>query len=305
MNQIILASHGGLAAGVRDTLAMVLGDVPNVHVISLLRDDKEPVTDKAASLIETFDAEDTIYVCTDMMGSSVNNSMVELMERDERITVISGMNMPLVLTLAMSPVPIQGKELVDLIQEARAGLDSCRNSVPLLAKAPKKQAVAGKGGKANIVLVRLDYRLLHGQVVFSWVNSVAASRIIVVDNEAATDEIKKGALRLAKPAGVYLNVYTVEKALSKMEKLNTLGENVMFVFGNVHEMLQFVSSYPFPEINFGAAANHDGAEPVGGKDSSVFLDAAEKADAQKILDLGIKIYEQLTPTQARTDISSF
>ena len=53
MNQIILASHGGLAAGVRDTLAMVLGDVPNVHVISLLRDDKEPVTDKAASLIET------------------------------------------------------------------------------------------------------------------------------------------------------------------------------------------------------------------------------------------------------------
>ena len=305
MNQIILASHGGLAAGVRDTLAMVLGDVPNVHVISLLRDDKEPVTDKAASLIETFDAEDTIYVCTDMMGSSVNNSMVELMERDERITVISGMNMPLVLTLAMSPVPIQGKELVDLIQEARAGLDNCRNSVPLLAKAPKKQAVAGKGGKANIVLVRLDYRLLHGQVVFSWVNSVAASRIIVVDNEAATDEIKKGALRLAKPAGVYLNVYTVEKALSKMEKLNTLGENVMFVFGNVHEMLQFVSSYPFPEINFGAAANHDGAEPVGGKDSSVFLDAAEKADAQKILDLGIKIYEQQTPTQARTDISSF
>ena len=191
------------------------------------------------------------------------------------------MNMPLVLTLAMSPVPIQGKELVDLIEEARAGLDNCRDSVPLLAKAPRKQVVAGKGGKANIVLVRLDYRLLHGQVVFSWVNSVAASRIIVVDNEAASDEIKKGALRLAKPAGVYLNVYTVERALSKMEKLNTLGENVMFVFGNVRELLQFVSSYPFPEVNFGAAANHDGAEPVGGKDSSVFLDAAEKADAQK------------------------
>ena len=68
MNQIILASHGGLAAGVRDTLAMVLGDVPNVHVISLLRDDKEPVTGKAADYIETFDAADTIYVCTDMMG---------------------------------------------------------------------------------------------------------------------------------------------------------------------------------------------------------------------------------------------
>ena len=141
--------------------------------------------------------------------------------------------------------------------------------------------------------------------MFSWVNSVAAQRIIVVDNAAANDEIKKGALKLAKPAGVYLNVYTVEKALSKMEKLNTLGENVMFVFGNVHEMLEFLTSYKLPEVNFGAAANHDGAEPVGGKDSSVFLDAAEKADASKILDLGVKVYEQQTPTQPRTDITSF
>ena len=148
-------------------------------------------------------------------------------------------------------------------------------------------------------------RLLHGQVVFSWTNAVGAQRIIVVDNAAANDEVKQGALKLAKPAGVRLNVFTVERALKKMKKLNTLGENVMFIFGNVHEMLEFCQSYKFPEVNFGAAANHDGAVAVGGKDSSVFLDASERADAQKLLDLGVKIYEQQTPTQARTDISSF
>ncbi len=42
MNQLILASHGGLAEGARDTLAMVLGDVSNVHTVTLARDDKEP-----------------------------------------------------------------------------------------------------------------------------------------------------------------------------------------------------------------------------------------------------------------------
>lgn len=41
MNQIILASHGGLAAGARDTLEMIIGDVSRVHVISLKRDDKD------------------------------------------------------------------------------------------------------------------------------------------------------------------------------------------------------------------------------------------------------------------------
>ena len=75
MNQIILASHGGLAAGAKDTLEMVLGDVSNVHVVSLARDDKEPITNKVEAMIATFNADDTVYVLTDMLGSSVNNNM--------------------------------------------------------------------------------------------------------------------------------------------------------------------------------------------------------------------------------------
>lgn len=224
MNQIILASHGGLAEGARDTLSMVLGDVSNVHVVTLARDDKEPIAAEVERLVTTFDEGDAVYVCTDMLGSSVNNSVVELMNNGAKITVISGMNMPLVLSLAVAQGPLSAEELRAIVREARAGLVNCGEPEEPASPAPaKKRAVAGKGGKANIVLARLDYRLLHGQVVFSWVNSVAAQRIIVVDNEAANDNIKKGALKLAKPAGVYLNVYTVEKALSKMDKLNTLG----------------------------------------------------------------------------------
>lgn len=107
MNQIILASHGGLAAGAKDTLEMVLGDVSNVHVVSLARDDKEPITNKVDAMIATFNADDTVYVLTDMLGSSVNNSMVELSKNGTKFTVVSGFNIPLALTLAMSPVPVK------------------------------------------------------------------------------------------------------------------------------------------------------------------------------------------------------
>ena len=97
MNQIILASHGGLAAGAKDTLEMVLGDVSNVHVVSLARDDKEPITNKVDAMIATFNADDTVYVLTDMLGSSVNNNMVELSKNGTKFTVISGFNIPLAL----------------------------------------------------------------------------------------------------------------------------------------------------------------------------------------------------------------
>ena len=84
-----------------------------------------------------------------------------------------------------------------------------------------------------IKLVRLDYRLLHGQVVFSWTGHVGAQRIIVVDDDAANDEMKKSALLLSKPAGVRVNIFTVDKAIAKMPKVEQLDEKIMMIFGNL------------------------------------------------------------------------
>ena len=145
-----------------------------------------------------------------------------------------------------------------------------------------------------IKLVRLDYRLLHGQVVFAWTGHIGAQRIIVVDDEAANDEMKKAALMLSKPAGVRVNIFTVDKTIAKMPKVEQLDENIMMIFGNTASLLRFCQAYPkIREINYGAVANKPGSRAV---DQSVFLTDAEQADTQKLLDMGIKIYSQQTPT---------
>ena len=78
-----------------------------------------------------------------------------------------------------------------------------------------------------IKLVRLDYRLLHGQVVFSWTGHVGAQRIIVVDDDAASDEMKKSALLLSKPAGVRVNIFTVDKAIAKINSVSTISRSAL------------------------------------------------------------------------------
>lgn len=120
-----------------------------------------------------------------------------------------------------------------------------------------------------IKLVRLDYRLLHGQVVFSWTGHVGAQRIIVVDDDAANDEMKKSALLLSKPAGVRVNIFTVDKAIAKMPKVEQLDEKIMMIFGNTAALLKFCQAYPkIKEINYGAVANKPGSVAF---DQSVFL----------------------------------
>ena len=145
-----------------------------------------------------------------------------------------------------------------------------------------------------IKLVRLDYRLLHGQVVFAWTGHTGAQRIIVVDDYAATDSLKKSALSLSKPAGVRLNIFTLETALSKMPKVETLQENIMFIFGNVAALKAFCDAYPkIKEINYGATANRPQTKQYG---QSIFLTDEEIAQTRGLRDAGIRIFMQQTPS---------
>ena len=152
-----------------------------------------------------------------------------------------------------------------------------------------------------IKLVRLDYRLLHGQVVFAWTGHVSAQRIIVVDDEAANDDLKKSALTLSKPTGVKLNIFPLEKALAKMPKVETLNENIMMIFGNTATLRQFCEAYPkCKEVNYGGIANKENSKQYAG---AVFLNETEQADTQKILDLGVKIFMQQTPGHKRENLT--
>lgn len=63
-----------------------------------------------------------------------------------------------------------------------------------------------------IIGVRIDGRLIHGQVANLWVTKLSITRILVVDDEVAMNTVEKSGLKLATPAGVKLSVLPIEKA---------------------------------------------------------------------------------------------
>ncbi|WP_331836832.1 PTS sugar transporter subunit IIB [Erysipelothrix piscisicarius] len=50
--------------------------------------------------------------------------------------------------------------------------------------------------------IRIDDRLLHGQVAYSWKSALNYEAIVIASDDAASDPIRKQALKLAKPDGV-------------------------------------------------------------------------------------------------------
>ena len=125
MRHVILASHGDLARGMADTIAMIVGEVGNLSTFVLERDDMVPISNQVRAELDGFDASDEVIICTDMVGSSVNNDMVGLLADYPNVTLISGMNLPLVITLALDEGPSTEEELDEVIAQAADGIKNC------------------------------------------------------------------------------------------------------------------------------------------------------------------------------------
>ena len=68
----------------------------------------------------------------------------------------------------------------------------------------------------SITAVRIDGRLIHGQVANLWTTKLGINRIMVVDDVVTTNAIEKRGLKLATPAGVKLSILSIEIAATNI-----------------------------------------------------------------------------------------
>lgn len=80
---------------------------------------------------------------------------------------------------------------------------------------------------ANIVLTRIDDRLIHGQVMTAWVKTTKATRIIIVDNAVAQDDFLKKILTMAAPPGISVEVYGIEDGASALKEDSPEDEKIV------------------------------------------------------------------------------
>jgi PTS system mannose-specific IIB component len=76
-------------------------------------------------------------------------------------------------------------------------------------------------------LVRIDDRLIHGQVVAGWLRALDAKRIVIVDDATARDEFLREVLTLAAPQGVPVEVYGVADGAARCLELASTPEPVI------------------------------------------------------------------------------
>ena len=111
----------------------------------------------------------------------------------------------------------------------------------------------------GIVHIRIDDRLIHGQVAAFWTNSLSISRIMVVNDEVAADEMQKSLLRMVAPASVRTSIISKETAIKNISAGKYEGQRVLLV---LHHSPKVILLFIFVILKCLLTYNLDHQEPL-------------------------------------------
>lgn len=115
----------------------------------------------------------------------------------------------------------------------------------------------------DIRLVRIDDRLIHGQVATVWTKSTNINRILVVSDDVAQDALRKALLVQAAPPGVKVNVITVEKMLNIFPDSRFAEVKAMLLFTNPQDVQRaVVGGVQFTSVNIGGMSFTSGKRMI-------------------------------------------
>lgn len=92
----------------------------------------------------------------------------------------------------------------------------------------------------NIQLIRIDDRLIHGQVVVGWVKALSIERLVVVNDEIAKNNMRRTLMEMAVPAGLKVNFYTVAEAVTAAK--DDSQDRALVLFANPMDVEAFAAA---------------------------------------------------------------
>ncbi|GFP76441.1 PTS sugar transporter subunit IIA [Clostridium fungisolvens] len=120
MLKIFLSSHGRMASGIKSSLDILLGNSKNVTIFDAYLDENK-VQDKLDEFYEAVGQNDQVLLLSDLYGGSVNQAMCLYLNKPNTI-LITGVNLPLVIELALRDYPISESEIKEIIEQSRSML---------------------------------------------------------------------------------------------------------------------------------------------------------------------------------------
>ena len=151
----------------------------------------------------------------------------------------------------------------------------------------------------NIVLTRIDNRLIHGQVATQWCGVVGANLLLVANDAVSKDEFRQGLMNMAAPAYAQTRFFSIEKTCAIIDKASP-AQKIAIICENPQDVLRLVKGgVPIKKVNIGNMHMAEGKRQVA---TSVAVNDDDVACFKEWQDLGVELEIKRVPDTAAESI---
>ena len=152
-----------------------------------------------------------------------------------------------------------------------------------------------------IKLLRLDERLIHGQIAIKWSRHLSVDGIVVINDEAAANDIIKKSLLMAVPPNLKVIIKGLADGINLLNDPRAVSMNLLVLVGSPQEVLSLIKSVPGIQKvnigNYGRVAPKEGTEFRKSYRNNLYLYEKEVVVLQEILKTGVECIYQTTPEE--------
>lgn len=153
-----------------------------------------------------------------------------------------------------------------------------------------------------IKLLRIDDRLVHGQVAFTWTPALGADCLLVANDRVAKDEFLRMTMGLAKPAGARLLIKSIADSITYINDAKNKGQQLLVLVDSVrdaHALAMGVTE--IVAINFGGIRAKAGAKAVS---KAIALTDADIGLIRELQEKGLELEARQVPTDKKQPIQN-
>ena len=150
----------------------------------------------------------------------------------------------------------------------------------------------------SLVLVRVDCRLIHGQVVETWVPHTGANCLLVANDDLVDNEILKSVMEMAVPPGIHVVFSRVEEVRGVLSEIERKGEKAILLCATFGDALEiFHRGVRFSTLNIGNLHYAAGKVEIA---PSVYFTQEDFEAVHCLSHLGVAVTVKATPFEAGT-----
>lgn len=155
----------------------------------------------------------------------------------------------------------------------------------------------------GIIHIRIDDRLIHGQVATRWSTGLGASRIMVANDAVASDDMQKSILRMVAPPGIATSIISKQIAATNILAGKYAAQKVLMVLKNPMDAIDLMDKgLEIKEINVGNMAKRDDATQIK---KSISVTEEELKAFKVLMERGVKITARMVPDEPEALLKDF